>query len=172
MTPKQEAALRQAREALHLNNDEWKSLADSGDAGFWRAEDQDHYKKTNAAITAIDEALAEQPAQVDPCIDGSCSCCWTHLDEQPASKPLTPREVELLDGMIEVQLHHAAQCDRIANRTMADKQKGWDMERVELLRKLKAITNNDFKNRLAQAIEQMPFGDTATSFAVFVRNFK
>ena len=30
----------------------------------------------------------------------------------------------------------------------------------------------DFKNRLAQAIEQMPFGDTATSFAVFVRGFK
>lgn len=36
----------------------------------------------------------------------------------------------------------------------------------------RAITNNDFKNRLAQAIEQMPFGDTATSFATFVRNFK
>ena len=35
-----------------------------------------------------------------------------------------------------------------------------------------AIFNNDIKNRLAQAIEQMPFGDTATSFAVFVRNFK
>ena len=50
---------------------------------------------------------------------------------------LTPREVELLDGMIEVQLHHAAQCDRIGNRVMADKQKGWDMERVELLRRLK-----------------------------------
>ena len=32
--------------------------------------------------------------------------------------------------------------------------------------------NEAFKNRLAQAIEQMPFGDTATSFAVFVRNFK
>ena len=30
----------------------------------------------------------------------------------------------------------------------------------------------DFKNRLAQAIEQMPFGDTAASFAAFVRNFK
>ena len=29
-----------------------------------------------------------------------------------------------------------------------------------------------FRERLAQAIEQMPFGDTATSFAVFVRNFK
>lgn len=50
---------------------------------------------------------------------------------------LTDREVELLDGMIEVQLHHANQCDRMANRVMADKQKGWDMERVELLRKLK-----------------------------------
>lgn len=57
-----------------------------------------------------------------------------------AGKPwvgLTDREVELLDGMIEVQLHHANQCDRMANRVMADKQKGWDMERVELLRKLK-----------------------------------
>jgi hypothetical protein len=53
---------------------------------------------------------------------------------------LTEREVELIDGMIEVQLHHAAQCDHMANRTMADKQKGWDMERVELLRKLKENT--------------------------------
>ena len=35
-----------------------------------------------------------------------------------------------------------------------------------------SIFNNDFKNRLAQAIEEMPFGDTATSFAVFVRGFK
>lgn len=30
----------------------------------------------------------------------------------------------------------------------------------------------DFRARLAQAIEAMPFGDTAQSFAVFVRNFK
>lgn len=29
---------------------------------------------------------AEQPAQVDPCIDGSCSCCWANLDEQPAQQ--------------------------------------------------------------------------------------
>ena len=34
------------------------------------------------------------------------------------------------------------------------------------------LAQAEFKNRLAQAIEQMPFGDTATSFAVFVRNFK
>ena len=30
----------------------------------------------------------------------------------------------------------------------------------------------DFRARLAQAIEDMPFGDTAASFAAFVRNFK
>ena len=33
-------------------------------------------------------------------------------------------------------------------------------------------TIESFKGRLAQAIEQMPFGDTATSFATFVREFK
>lgn len=30
----------------------------------------------------------------------------------------------------------------------------------------------DFRARLAQAIEAMPFGDTAQSFAAFVRAFK
>ena len=30
----------------------------------------------------------------------------------------------------------------------------------------------DFQDRLADAIEEMPFGDTASSFATFVRNFK
>jgi hypothetical protein len=40
--------------------------------------------------------------------------------------------------MIEVQLRHASQCDGIANRTMAEKQKGWDMERVALLQKIKS----------------------------------
>ena len=58
-------------------------------------------------------------------------------DLETEQEPLTEREIELIDGMIEVQLHHASQCDRINNRTMAEKQKGWDMERVELLRKLK-----------------------------------
>jgi hypothetical protein len=48
------------------------------------------------------------------------------------------RELELIEGMIEVQLHHAAQCDAIQNRKMAEKQKGWDMERVALLRKMRA----------------------------------
>jgi hypothetical protein len=62
----------------------------------------------------------------------------------PQPAPLTPRELELIDGMIQVQLHHAAQCDGMlaresANHRMAKKQKGWDMERVALLRKLAGI---------------------------------
>jgi len=51
-------ALKLALEALELNNSEWKSLADSGDAGYWKAEEQDHYKQTNEAITAIKQARA------------------------------------------------------------------------------------------------------------------
>lgn len=32
--------------------------------------------------------MVEQPEHpaVDPCKDGSCTCCWTHLDEQPAQQ--------------------------------------------------------------------------------------
>jgi hypothetical protein len=60
--------------------------------------------------------------------------------EQQEQEPVawTDRELELIDGMIEVQLRHAAQCDAIANRPMAERQKGWDMERVALLRKIKS----------------------------------
>jgi hypothetical protein len=66
---------------------------------------------------------------------------YTHPPRREAQQePVawTDRELQLIDGMIEVQLHHAAQCDGIANRTMAEKQKGWDMERVALLQKIKA----------------------------------
>ena len=34
------------------------------------------------------------------------------------------------------------------------------------------LVEDDFRKRLADAIEQMPFGDTAASFATYVRNFK
>ncbi len=33
-------------------------------------------------------------------------------------------------------------------------------------------TIDDFKHRLARSIELMPFGDTAASFAVYIREFK
>lgn len=57
--------------------------------------------------------------------------------QQPKPVAWTARELELIDGMIEVQIHHAAQCDSIQNRTMAERQKSWDMERVALLEKIK-----------------------------------
>ena len=57
---------------------------------------------------------------------------------RPGLVPMNERELELIDGMITVQLDHAQRCDAISNRDMAEKQKGWDMERVTLLRKLKA----------------------------------
>lgn len=59
---------------------------------------------------------------------------------QPEKEPVawSEREIQLIDGMIEVQLKHARTCDSMANRTMADKQKGWDLERVTLLEKIKA----------------------------------
>jgi hypothetical protein len=75
------------------------------------------YEKESAAKAALHAALAQQ---------GQEPVAWTD------------RELELIDGMIEVQLRHAAQCDDIANRPMAERQKGWDMERVALLRKIKS----------------------------------
>jgi hypothetical protein len=58
----------------------------------------------------------------------------------PVQEPVawTAREIELIDGMIQIQMDHAERCDHIANRSMAEKQKGWDMERVALLQKIRA----------------------------------
>lgn len=58
---------------------------------------------------------------------------------RPGRVPMTERELELIDGMIAVQLDHAQRCDAISNRAMAEKQKGWDMERVELLRRIRSF---------------------------------
>ena len=52
------------------------------------------------------------------------------------SDRLTDREIELIEGMISVQEHHAARCDTIANRAMAEKQRGWNLERIELLNRI------------------------------------
>jgi hypothetical protein len=51
----------------------------------------------------------------------------------------TQREIELFDGMIEVQEKHAARCEPIQNKVMALKQKSWDLERVALLKKCKSM---------------------------------
>ena len=51
-------ALEMALEALETNNKAWKNLADSGDAGFWEAEEQPFYEIAVKAIIAIKEALS------------------------------------------------------------------------------------------------------------------
>jgi hypothetical protein len=44
-------------EALKETNKEWKSFADSGDAGFWSAEEQPYYQATEKAITIMQSAI-------------------------------------------------------------------------------------------------------------------
>ena len=63
--------------------------------------------------------------------------------------------------------------ERFYELAVAEERKKYDslLTEYEALAN-RAIFNNDFKNRLAEAIEQMPFGDTAASFAKFVRDFK
>jgi len=70
-----------------------------------------------------------------------CAICTRGL-EQAEQEPVawSERELELIDGMIEVQVIHAERCDSMPNRAMAEKQKGWDMERIELLRKIRNTT--------------------------------
>jgi hypothetical protein len=59
---------------------------------------------------------------------------------------LTEREIELIDGMIEVQQRHADQCLRMmddphGNATMAVRQLEWDTERINLLKRIKDEAN-------------------------------
>jgi hypothetical protein len=68
---------------------------------------------------------------------------------------LNEREIELIDGMIEVQLDHAKRCDTIANRVMAEKQKGWDLERVALLEKIKNTRTDPLLEDMAMALKEI-----------------
>jgi hypothetical protein len=91
-------------------------------------------KQALEALKLIDEAMPFPVAKY------AMSALRTAIAEAEKQEPAawTEREKELIDGMIEVQLDHARRCDNIANRTMAEKQKNWDMERVTLLQKIKA----------------------------------
>ena len=48
----------------------------------------------------------------------------------------------------------------------------WSFDFQMRLERFAALVEADFKHRLAGGIEKMPFGDTAASFATFVREFK
>ena len=88
-------ALKLALKALETNNKAWKHLADSGDAGFWEAEEQPFYELSVQAITAVKEALA-QPEQ--PKVrTGNCLLVGVCASEghkiAPQRKPLTDEEI-------------------------------------------------------------------------------
>ena len=108
-------ALTLALEALETNNKAWKHLADSGDAGFWEAEEQGFYELSVKAITAIKEALA-QPEQEPVAIvtsetgDPDITMSWWHepalpvgtplYTTPPQRKPLTDEEIgAILEGV-------------------------------------------------------------------------
>ena len=117
---------------------------------------------------------SREPAQEEqePCTyrcEAWPECVCVHL-AKPAQEqePWTDRELELIDGMIEVQLRHAAQCNVIANRPMAEKQRGWDMERVALLRKIRnAPPRREWKGLTEQRDELLEaLKDAAEAFEI------
>ena len=68
--------MQQALEALETNNQAWKQLADSGDAGFWEAEEQPFYELSVKAITALRQALEKEPLEYWNAVEG-----WVKIDE-------------------------------------------------------------------------------------------
>lgn len=64
----------------------------------------------------------------------------------------------------------------VYNQPDWDTVNGWEYERAieAKLREKNGAPESitDFKERLAKSIEAMPFGDTAASFAIFIRDFK
>jgi hypothetical protein len=126
----------------------------------WSNNSQWQSDRAKAAITALRHALETEPFEYWTAVEGwvkidevrehfdSVGCGTIYKSAGEGRLPLytappkqwvglTEREVELIDEMIETQLLHAERCDHMANSTMAQKQKAWDLERVELLRKLK-----------------------------------
>ena len=88
-------ALKLALEALELNNREWKATADSGDSGYWLAEEQAFYQQAEKAIIAIKEALA-QPEQDNTYGYASrlATAIWQkhYMKDSPKWKPLNTTE--------------------------------------------------------------------------------
>jgi hypothetical protein len=98
----QTEALRLALEAMKVSNSAWKSLADSGDAGFWKAEKQGYYQLNEQAIKAVEAALE---AKDEPVSTGDTlfrqfmseaeKAGVTHLIP-PQRKPLTDEEIDAI----------------------------------------------------------------------------
>lgn len=68
---------QQVLDALIKTNAEWKHLADSGDAGNWAAEDQDHYQQCDTAIETLRARLA-QPDVPETAFGETEPVAWMH----------------------------------------------------------------------------------------------
>ena len=114
-----------------------KTVSDEAVRNFVQASRRAHDEKAalSATLLAMHGVLTSREAEIALL---KKALLEAETVPQPAPAPLSAREIELLDSMIDAQLNHAQRCDSIPNRPMAEKQKGWDMERVTLLRKLKA----------------------------------
>jgi len=75
-------ALRLALKAMKVNNSAWKHLADSGDAGYWEAEEQGYYQLNEQAIKAVEAALEAKDEPWEQFCDSHC--VWT--DHHPDCK--------------------------------------------------------------------------------------
>lgn len=75
----------------------------------------------------------------------------------------------VMEFVVEERKALKEKCGMLAEDLVISQTKVKCYESVEALNKDRI---EDFKARLAAAIEQMPFSDTAASFAQFVRDFK
>lgn len=83
--------------------DKWGQPAHSGEPVAW-----------------LHDCAALLTNDVELWIDACPHCGRPRNAPQPVERePLTPREIELIDGMIAVQLDHAMRCDAIANRAIS-----------------------------------------------------
>jgi hypothetical protein len=90
-------------------------------------------EREEALEAAIKKAVSLCPQRLNTVL--------VYVPEEVEPFEWTARELELIDGMIEVQLNHADRCDNIRNSEMAQKQKAWYMERVALLKKIRGLNN-------------------------------
>lgn len=73
-----------ALEALKESNRQWKQLADSGDAGNWSAEEQEHYQASERAIAALEARIAQKVEPREPNIHDVLDTITIHRVEYKA----------------------------------------------------------------------------------------
>lgn len=75
-----EAVLRMALKSLIENKNEWEALANSGDSGNWKVEDESHYNNTVLAIDALSIHLPAEPEEMT--LEQAKRLAWEALEDQ------------------------------------------------------------------------------------------